>query len=78
MRMNNETYNTLKAVIQIVLPALATFLIAMAKVWGIDILNDIGASITAIVTLGSGLLGASSAIYDKEKGEGEGENGNIN
>ena len=76
MRLSNETYNTLKAVIQIVLPALATFLIAMAKVWGIDILNDIGASITAIVTLGSGLLGASSAIYDKEKGEGE--NGNIN
>lgn len=75
MRMTNETYNTIKAVVQIVLPALATFLIAMAKVWDIDILNNVGASITAIVTLGSGLLGASSAIYDKEKGEGE--NGNI-
>ena len=76
MRLSNETYNTLTAVIQIALPALATFLIAMAKVWGIDILNDIGASITAIVTLGSGLLGASSAIYDKEKGDAE--NGTIN
>ena len=76
MRLSNETYNTLKAIVQIVLPALATFLIAMAKVWDIDILNNVGASITAIVTLGSGLLGASSSIYDKEKGEGE--NGNIN
>ena len=76
MRLSNETYNTIKAIVQIVLPALATFLIAMAKVWDIDILNNVGASIPAIVTLGSGLLGASSAIYDKEKGEGE--NGNIN
>lgn len=76
MRMSNKTYNTIKATVQIVLPALATFSIAMAKVWDVDILNNVGASITAIVTLGSGLLGASSAVYDKEKGEAE--NGNNN
>lgn len=76
MRMSNKTYNTLRCIVQIILPALATFLIAMSETWGIDILNNVGASITAVITLMSGILGASSAVYDKEKGDAA--NGNNN
>lgn len=67
--MSTKTYNRLRYITQIVLPALATFLITVCGVWDIDYGERIGTTISAIVTLLSGILGASSAIYDKEGGK---------
>lgn len=68
MRMSTKTFHRVRYFTQIVLPALATFLITVCGVWGSDIGVNIGTTISAVVTLLSGVLGASSAIYDKERG----------
>ena len=67
--MSTKTYNRIRYITQIVLPALATFFITIGGAWGLDISENIGTTIAAIVTLMSGILGASSAIYDKEGGK---------
>lgn len=68
MRMSTKTFHSLRYFTQIVLPALATFMITVCGVWGFDLGVNIGTTIAAIVTLLSGIMGASSAIYDKERG----------
>lgn len=71
--MSTKMYNRLRYVTQIFLPALATFLITVGGAWGLEIGVSVGTTISAIVTLLSGVLGASSAIYDKEGGKCDGE-----
>lgn len=64
--MNNRTYDILKRVALIVIPALATFVNAVGIVWGIPHANEATATITAFgVFLGSA-LGVSSANYTPE------------
>lgn len=69
--MTTKTYNRVRYVTQIFLPALATFLVTVGEAWGLEIGTQIGTTIAAIVTLLSGLLGACSAIYDKEGGKND-------
>lgn len=70
MRMSNETYDVLKWIQRIVLPALATFYLALGTIWtGIIELpypEAISATITAVDALLGTLLGVSAANYNKE------------
>lgn len=78
MRMSTKTYNSFRYFTQIVLPALATFLTTVCGVWNMQLGVNIGLTISAIIALFSGILGASSAIYDKEGGkDDEGHSGDI-
>ncbi len=66
--MNNKTYDTLKYIAQIALPAVGTLYFALAGIWGFPYGEEIVGTITAIDTFLGVILGISSANYNK-KGE---------
>ena len=61
--MKNETYDFLKKVALVVLPALATLVIAIFQIWNIPFGEQISATITAIDTALGVILGISSHNY---------------
>lgn len=65
MKMNNKTYNVLKYIAQIALPACATLYFALAGIWGFPYGEEIVGTITAVDTFLGVLLGISSAKYNK-------------
>lgn len=67
--MNNKTYDILKYIAQIVLPAVATLYFALAGIWGFPYGEEIVGTITAIDTFLGVLLGISSVNYNKLKKE---------
>lgn len=77
--MSTKTFHRLRYFTQIILPAMATFLITLGGTWNIEIGVQVGTTISAVITLLSGIMGASSAIYDKERESDDGTyNGDIN
>lgn len=64
--MNNQTYDILKRVALIVIPALATFVNAVGIVWGIPYTNEATATITAFGVFLGAALGVSSMNYEPE------------
>ena len=71
--MTTKTYNRLRYFTQIVLPAVAAFIVTVCEVWNISGGDKVAGTIAAVVTLLSGILGISSAIYDKEGGKYDGD-----
>lgn len=69
--MNDELYDVLKWIAQIVLPAVATFYFAIAQIWGLPYAEQIVGTITAIDAFLGALLGISTVQYKKKDGEGE-------
>lgn len=67
MKMKNETYDTLKWITTIVLPALGTLYFALSGIWGFPYGEQIVGTITAIVTFLGVILGISNYQY-KENG----------
>lgn len=61
--MKNKTYDTLKWVALVALPAFVTFFLALAPLWNIPNAQAIAATITAFTTFLGALLGVSSAKY---------------
>lgn len=64
--MNNQTYDILKRVALIIIPALATFVNAAGIVWGIPYTNEVTATITAFGVFLGAALGGSSKNYTPE------------
>lgn len=64
--MTNQTYNILKRVALIVIPALATFVNAVGIVWGVPYTNEATATITAFGVFLGAALGISSTNYVPE------------
>lgn len=69
MKLSNETYDVLKWVAQIVLPAVATLYFALANIWGFPYGEQIVGTITAIDAFLGALLGVSTINYNKECGK---------
>lgn len=69
MKMSNGTYDILKWIARIVLPALATLYSVLAGIWGFPMGEEIVGTITAVDTFLGILLGISSANYNKTGGE---------
>lgn len=67
MIKNNKTYDILKYVAQIFLPAVATLYFALAQVWGIPYGSEIVGTIVAVDTFLGVLLGISTAQYNKSE-----------
>lgn len=65
--MSNETYDVLKYIAQIVLPAIATLYFAIAQIWGLPYGEQIVGTITAIDAFLGALLGISTMRYNKEE-----------
>lgn len=65
--MSNKTYDILKYIAQIVLPAIATLYFAVAQIWGLPYGEQIVGTITAVDAFLGALLGISTAKYNKEE-----------
>lgn len=63
--MSNKTYDILKFIAQIVLPALGTLYFALASIWGFPYGEEIVGTITAVDAFLGALLGISSVQYNK-------------
>lgn len=70
--MSNKTYDVLKFIAQIVLPALGTLYAALAPLWNLPYAEQIVGTIVAVDAFLGALLGLSSVQYYKglkENGE---------
>jgi hypothetical protein len=65
--MNNKTYDILKWIAQIVLPAIGTLYAALAGIWGFPYGEEIVGSILAVDTFLGAILQISTAHYNKAK-----------
>lgn len=66
MKMQNRTYDVLKFIAQIVLPAIGTLYFALAKIWGLPFGTEVVGTITAVDTCLGTLLGVSTSQYNKD------------
>lgn len=65
MILNNKVYDILKFIAQIVLPAIATFYVTVAGIWGLPYGEQISGTVMAVDTLLGALLMLSSSSYNK-------------
>ena len=65
--LKNKTYDTLKYIAQIVLPAIATLYFALAQIWGLPYGEQIVGTITAIDAFLGAILGISTVQYNKRQ-----------
>lgn len=63
--MSNKTYDILKYIAQIVLPAVGTLYFALANIWGFPYGEEVVGTITAVDTFMGVLLKISSDNYYK-------------
>ena len=64
--MSNKTYDILKWIALILLPALGTLYFALAGIWGFPYAEQVVGTITAVDTFLGVVLGISAANYNKK------------
>lgn len=67
MKMSNKVYDIFKFIAQILLPALATFYLTLAGIWGLPFGKQVSGTVMAIDTLLGAILMLSSNKYNKEE-----------
>lgn len=70
MVLTNSMYDKLKWIAQILLPAIGTLYFALAQIWGLPFAEQIVGTITALDCFLGAILGISTAVYNKEQGNG--------
>lgn len=65
--MSNKTYDILKFIAQIALPAVGTLYFALANIWGFPYGEEIVGTITAVDAFLGAILGISTAKYNSTK-----------
>lgn len=65
--MNNRTYDVLKWISTVGLPALTALWLTVGHIWGLPLVEPIGATMSAVTTFACALLGISSIQYAKKK-----------
>ena len=73
--MKNKTYDRLKWVAVIGLPALATFVVTVTGIWGLPYGEPIGATIMAADTLLGAVLNIKSKKYNEQTDTDENNTG---
>ena len=63
MRLSNRTYDILKWVALVVIPASATLVLTVGEIWGLPYYDNIGATISAIGLFIAAVIGVSSKDY---------------
>lgn len=66
MKLRNKTYDILKYIVTIVLPALTTLWLSIATIWSLPYGEPIGATLGAITVFLGALIGVSSVKYNKD------------
>ena len=73
MKLSNRTYDTLKWIALVVIPAAATLVLTVGKIWGLPYYDNIGATISAIGLFIAAIIGVSSKdFYEIEPVDVEG------
>ena len=67
MTMNDKTYDVLKWIALIVLPAVGTLCFTLASIWGLPYGDQVVGTITAVDTFLGALLGVSTSQHNKRK-----------
>ena len=65
--LTNKTYDILKFIAQILLPAIATLYFALARIWNFPYAEEVVGTISAIDVFLGALLGISTAEYRKRE-----------
>ena len=65
--LNDRTYDILKWIAQLLLPALGTLYFALAGIWGFPFGEQIVGTITAVDTFLGVILGISTVAYKKSE-----------
>lgn len=65
MKFSNKTYDILKWIAQILLPAVATLYFSLAQIWHFPYAEQIVGTITAVDFFLGALLGISTVMYNK-------------
>ena len=73
MKLKNSTYDALKYLALVVLPAVATLWGTLAKIWGLPYETQIPMTIMAVDTFLGVLLQISTNNYRKDLGTGDAE-----
>lgn len=66
MKMKNETYDVLKWVAMLLLPALATLISTLGNIWGLPWAPQVSDTIVAVNAALAMILGISTINYHKE------------
>lgn len=75
--MDNKTYDILKWIAQILLPALGGLYFAIATIWDLPYAEQIVGTITAVDAFLGAILGISTYMYNKKRIQGEFTQNNI-
>jgi hypothetical protein len=67
--MKNETYDILKYIAQILIPAIATLYFSVSQIWGLPYGEQIVGTLTAVDAFLGVCLGISSDNYHKSIGD---------
>lgn len=71
MKLSNKTYNILKWISLILLPACGTLYFALAGIWGLPYGEQVVGTLVAIDTFLGTLIGISTKQYNKANMSGE-------
>lgn len=67
--MSNRTYDVLKWIAQILLPAIGTLYFALSEIWGFPYAEQVVGTITAVDAFLGVILGISTYQYNKKIGD---------
>lgn len=67
MKLSNEMYDFIKTILLPLLTGGATFVLTIGKLWGLSYTEQIAGTMTALATLISFILNASSKEYFSDK-----------
>ena len=67
MKLSNKAYDILKWIALICIPAVATFYVALAPVWGWPLADEVAKTANALCILIGAMIGISTAEYNKSK-----------
>lgn len=65
--MTNKTYDILKWIAQLLLPAIATLYVALAEVWGLPLAKEVAGTISAVDVFLGAVLKVSSDRYNAKQ-----------
>lgn len=63
MKMTSKTYDFIKKLVMVVLPAIQTLWLTVGEIWGLPYVTQVGATIAAITVFLGALIGISNAQY---------------
>ena len=73
MKLNDKLYDILKWITLVCIPTLATAYVGLSVVWGWPYSSEIAKTSAVICAMLGGLLGISTATYNKEQAGSEPE-----